>query len=292
MKRVTTTCPMCRTTFRVSPVQLAARAGEVRCGQCGAVFNGLEMLALKDAAAGTSAHEGELANEPERNDIAHVRSAPNSDAPKSRPNVAHDTRSARSPRPDMPASVEATDARQALRAHALQAAALYPRAELAADTPHRTLWRTGSIFLSLTLTAQTAYQLRDPLARVYPQMRPGLEALCNVLSCEVKLPRDAGQLSIESSDLQQQPGRESEVVLVAALRNHAPYAQAYPALELTLTGTQDQALVRRVLRPADYLEPKRKESNGMAANAEINIQARFEVVDVRPVGYRLFLFYP
>jgi len=39
-----TTCPECRTTFRVSQPQLEARRGLVRCGSCRAVFNAYDTL--------------------------------------------------------------------------------------------------------------------------------------------------------------------------------------------------------------------------------------------------------
>jgi predicted Zn finger-like uncharacterized protein len=39
-----TTCPECRTTFRVSQEQLGARRGLVRCGGCHAVFNAYDTL--------------------------------------------------------------------------------------------------------------------------------------------------------------------------------------------------------------------------------------------------------
>ena len=39
-----TRCPECLTTFRVSPEQLKARAGKVRCGQCQQVFNALDNM--------------------------------------------------------------------------------------------------------------------------------------------------------------------------------------------------------------------------------------------------------
>ena len=36
-----TRCPGCATVFRVTPEQLAMRGGQVRCGQCKAVFDGV-----------------------------------------------------------------------------------------------------------------------------------------------------------------------------------------------------------------------------------------------------------
>jgi predicted Zn finger-like uncharacterized protein len=39
-----TRCPGCATAFRVLPGQLAARAGQVRCGKCNTVFDGIAAL--------------------------------------------------------------------------------------------------------------------------------------------------------------------------------------------------------------------------------------------------------
>lgn len=44
-------CPNCQTVFRVTPEQLRARAGKVRCGQCQAVFNALDSLLEEEKPA-------------------------------------------------------------------------------------------------------------------------------------------------------------------------------------------------------------------------------------------------
>jgi len=45
-----TRCPTCTTTFRITPEQLKARLGRVRCGQCQAVFNALDALVEESSA--------------------------------------------------------------------------------------------------------------------------------------------------------------------------------------------------------------------------------------------------
>jgi predicted Zn finger-like uncharacterized protein len=44
-----TRCPVCGTAFRVQREQLAARSGKVRCGKCGAVFDGIVGLVEEGA---------------------------------------------------------------------------------------------------------------------------------------------------------------------------------------------------------------------------------------------------
>src|SRR6185295_11809560 len=48
---IVTQCPSCATTFRVTPPQLQAQHGMVRCGRCAQVFDGFKTLAtLPDTA--------------------------------------------------------------------------------------------------------------------------------------------------------------------------------------------------------------------------------------------------
>jgi predicted Zn finger-like uncharacterized protein len=52
-----TTCPRCKTSFRVVADQLKLRRGMVRCGVCQNVFNGLEHLRYVEALSGGQASE-------------------------------------------------------------------------------------------------------------------------------------------------------------------------------------------------------------------------------------------
>ena len=48
-----TRCPDCATAFRVTEPQLRARAGRVRCGRCGALFDALAALGSDPASRPT-----------------------------------------------------------------------------------------------------------------------------------------------------------------------------------------------------------------------------------------------
>ena len=81
-------------------------------------------------------------------------------------------------------------------------------------------------------------------------------------------------------------------MFTAALRNRANYTQAFPSIELTLTDTADQAMVKRIFHPPDYLADKAQIERGIASLQEANIRLRLELIDSSAVGYRLFVFYP
>jgi len=76
------------------------------------------------------------------------------------------------------------------------------------------------------------------------------------------------------------------------LRNRASYAQTYPNLELTLTNSMDEALARRFFPPKEYLKPNEDEKQGLLPNHEIGIKLHLDTADIKPTGYRLFLYYP
>jgi predicted Zn finger-like uncharacterized protein len=146
-----------------------------------------------------------------------------------------------------------------------------------------------ALLLVLVLAGQVAYYQRASLMVLFPGLRPEAEKLCARAGCELPYPRRAEMMSIESSALAADPNNPAVMVLSATLRNRAPFPQAQPALELTLTDSGDQALARRVLTPADY------GAGGRAffpAESELPIKLYFDASAVKATGYRLYLFYP
>jgi hypothetical protein len=151
-----------------------------------------------------------------------------------------------------------------------------------------------AFFAVVALVAQAAYRYRTEVAALVPEARPGLAWACRLLQCQIPLPRRPEQMSIDSSDLQADGRSESVIVLNAVLHNRAAFPQEYPSLELTLTDDADQPVLRRVLAPADYLEPDRAAliSQGLAPGAEAALRVRLDGSRSRAIGYRLYLFFP
>jgi hypothetical protein len=118
--------------------------------------------------------------------------------------------------------------------------------------------------------------------------------MCQLARCDVPLPRRPELMSIDSSDLQADSRFESMIVLNAVLRNRAPFAQEFPALELTLTDERDRTVVRKVLSPVQYLDPARLagRSQGLAPGSELALRVNFDAGRVKAIGYRLYLFFP
>lgn len=107
-----------------------------------------------------------------------------------------------------------------------------------------------SLLLLAALLAQWGVQQRDTLAALEPRLAPALQALCGPLRCEIRAPRHIESLVIDSSTFNRL-GPDA-YRLSFALKNTDVIALEMPSLEVTLTDTQDQAVVRRVLTPEQF----------------------------------------
>lgn len=284
-----TRCPQCQTAFRVTPEQLKARQGQVRCGQCQSVFNALETLveempAVVPAAATPSPVEpavDELQTE-SATPIATGTEPPSPPEPEPVPKPEPE------PEPE-PQSIAEEQPRSAPEL----APAAEPLLHEAEPMQRRTWpWLLGSLVALPVLALQAAVTFRVELATIAPDLKPALVSLCEVAGCRVELPRKIELLGIETSDLHPDPTRPGYLQLEAGLRNRAPFAQTWPHLELTITDTGDKPVVRRVLAPAEYLPAETDPVAGLAANREQGIHLEIEAAGVPAAGYRLYIFYP
>ena len=170
-----------------------------------------------------------------------------------------------------------------------------PRPSAAARLSPWVSW-PALVVLLLVLAGQVTFRYRGDLVLLFPGLRPWAEMACSPFNCEIPLPQRAELMSIESSDLQADSANPGVMVLSATLRNRAPFAQMPPALELTLTDTQDQPVARRVLTAADYFArsgPALASGNALfPAGAELPVKVFFAASALKATGYRLYLFYP
>ena len=250
-----TRCPSCGTAFRVQAAQLAQRGGRVRCGKCSTVFDGV--AALNEPAAAREPAEKE-------------------------------------PSPQL-ALFEPSEALPIQDPVNLAQPA--PQADFLREGPPPrggAMWGVGALIALIALLFQAVLLYRTELCVLFPGTREPLAAICRLLGCTLHLPRKPDLMSIETSDLESDRRHDGVIVLNAVIHNRAPFAQEYPALELTLTDERDQPVLRRVLAPAEYLQnaPAAGAARGIAPGSETTLRLHFHTGSVRPVGYRLYLFYP
>lgn len=276
-----TRCPSCDTTFRVHAPQLSARGGRVRCGKCSLIFDALSQVVEEDTASPEVGPSPQLALFDPARLAAEAREAA---AARAREAAARSAAGPAQPavprvrRPTTPAPDEA--------------AFLATRRE---RSRFLLMWSLLALLALLVLAAQAVVHFRTDLVLLAPKLRPQLEIACEMLGCQVHLPRDPDLIGIESSELRFDQKRDSIIRLTALLRNRATFAQELPALELTLTDEKDRPVARRVLLPADYLGAKDAQTrlaSGIAPGAEEVINVELELLGLHAAGFRLYLFYP
>lgn len=152
----------------------------------------------------------------------------------------------------------------------------------------------GSALLAALLLAQLAVVFRIELATRWPSLRPSLVQLCAAFGCTVGWPARADLLAVVGTELQAVPGTDV-LELTAVVRNRANFKVALPAIEVTLTDTQNRALARKVFAPVDYLasagEPSSRIDEGLAAGSDYTIRVAFEARGIAAVGFLVYPFY-
>ncbi|RYX90652.1 MAG: DUF3426 domain-containing protein [Comamonadaceae bacterium] len=327
-----TRCPACGTMFKVVPDQLRISEGWVRCGHCAEVFDASAHMQQDQAAASAAPPTpAPAAAAAPVHDQAHAHAsvdvpAPDSQAPAStfsdsqldrnlyqllaeepmpQPLAGEGPVPAPSrPAPLQPASRPAqsqpfedslTDLEASLPDPALDDVSFVREAR------RKAFWRKPATRGVLTLVVlvllavlglQVAYHERDRISAMEPRARPLLQALCSRFQCSVQPLRQIESIVIDSSAFNKL--RADTYRLSFTVKNNAPLALAMPAIELSLTDSADQPVLRRVLMPADLGAASPNASPVLAAGGEwsgtfpINVSGGSS----RVVGYRLLAFYP
>ncbi|MDE0926571.1 MAG: zinc-ribbon domain-containing protein [Methylophilaceae bacterium] len=284
-----TSCPQCDTQFLLNDELIAAYGGKVQCGSCEHVFNASDRLTEVDDDV-SSADEYKVAIEttpaektPPVNRLPPVETA------------SFDTD------PDLTASKETLIdyiiGQPAATVNPTAEKEAAPEAVLNLDgvnkksRQHFFLSILISLLLLLVFIGLSVYFLRGKIASEYPQLKPALERICKMLNCTIDLPKNLGLISIGNSDMQEDDDYQAVINLSSSLQNNATYSQAYPNIELTLTDSDDTPVIKKLIKPKDYLVSKKKLAQGLAPHEIANIKIALRVDEASVASYRILLLY-
>jgi predicted Zn finger-like uncharacterized protein len=286
-----TRCPRCRTLFRVTPAQLQARTGRVRCGRCTHAFDAYEALAAEAGnvlAAPQPVDVPEAEQHEARVDASKASTAPAPLAAPSAPvepsavNVAPVAAPITSAAPPRNAEASAQSAADADTKNRLAALMRTPTTAQ--------MWSMGAAALVLVLLFQVLFAYRSDIAARSRAFRSVLTSVCEHAGCRVALPQRPDLVRIEASDVHMvDAGRPQLIQLTATLRSYAGYDVGYPALDLVLTNANEHALARRIFTPDEYLDQSRDPQAGIPANAEITVALDLDTGNLNAAGFRLDL---
>lgn len=310
--------------FKVVPDQLRISEGWVRCGHCAEVFDASAHMQQDQAPAPAPTPAPAHSHAPAHASV--IEPAPDSQAPASTFSDSQLDRNlykllAEEPMPDPMGGAEPVPApsRPAPLHPASRPAQLQPfedsLSDLEASLPdpalddvsfvrdarRKAFWRKPAIRGVLTLVVlvllaalglQVVYHERDRISALEPRARPLLQALCSRFQCSVQPLRQIESIVIDSSAFNKL--RADTYRLSFTVKNNAPLPLAMPAIELSLTDSADQAVLRRVLMPADLGAASPNASPVLGAGGEWTGTFPITVSggSSRVVGYRLLAFYP
>ena len=154
----------------------------------------------------------------------------------------------------------------------------------------RVLLTLMALLLVATLGLQVLVHERDRIAATEPAAKEALLTVCAWLDCDIQPVRQIESVVIDSSSFTKV--RADVYRLNLTLKSTAAIALAVPALELTLTDLQDQAVVRRVLLASELSADKGILEAGAELTTAIPITVKSGGNTERISGYRLLAFYP
>ena len=155
----------------------------------------------------------------------------------------------------------------------------------------RVVWAIlAALFLLLLLVGQIVVQERNRIAAASPMTKPALQWLCDVVACNMGAVQKLDALVIESSAFNKVRGDLYKLAL--SVRNTSDVEVAMPAVELTVTDIQDQAVMRKVLHPLDLGVTRAVLPPGRDWSGSMVVSLSAASLPARVMGYHIEVFYP
>ena len=262
-------CPACQTTFKVTPAQLAARRGMVRCGICSAIFHAEQRLLRVPATPGAET------TVPAREESVSAKKT------KRKSRSAGARRRRARIEPALMTSTEKTDFPTVTE---LENILKKPRSFWPSF-----FWSLGSLALLILLAGQILYFYHDELA-VDPAWRPVVREFCDHAGCELRPRQDIARIELLQTSIAPHPKYANALRIRATLVNRASFAQAYPGMEISLTNNAGSLLARRTFIPTQYLETPT--SGELTPNVVATALLDITNPDSKAVGYEIRLVSP
>ena len=308
-----TSCPACDTQFLLTKEQLKAYKGKVQCGNCEHIFNAknrltevpddihsaaeykvsleehgkeshIEVTQITDEKPIDEVLNSVLEGVPSLQDLA---AWPAADTTQTSSQNTYFDESTINITPEIIEAYETEPIHAPIVIEDLTADVRFSKPKVKIN-----YWLLFfSLLLILLAGLQSIYAMRIQIAAEYPQFKPLLQQACANLQCEIPLPKNLDLLTIDDSDMQEDENHENVIKFSSLLINNANYAQSYPDIELTLTATDDQPVLRKLIKPTEYLQTSANAAAGLAAREEVRVNLAINVKDLTVAGYRVLLVY-
>jgi predicted Zn finger-like uncharacterized protein len=274
-----TSCPKCRTFFSLGAAQLRAARGQVRCGNCLEIFDGLQFL-TDDAFDGHRAESPPLGT----GDASLLPEQWSEAGQPARPAEASKGDAAAGPAspPVLEASTHSNLDEQVPEVLKEDIA----RAEVERRSRANSwIFTTAAVLLLAGLALQYAWFKPAGLLAAYPQARAWLEALCTRTGCSLPDRRDPSKIQMLARDVRVHPGYEGALLVSATLVNVAPHAQPYPLMQFNVFNVNGQTIASRVFEPKEFLSADVNADGEMSPRKPLQIAIEMIAPEEAAVSY-------
>jgi len=155
------------------------------------------------------------------------------------------------------------------------------------EAPRRWPLAVAAALLAAVLGLQAVHHWRQDLVRS-PAAGPWMLRAYHALGLDLQPPVDLGRFELRQLGAASDPGQAGRIRVRASIVNHAPFAQPYPLLRLTLQDRFGSTIGARNLGPTEYLPAAAVDASGLLGASQ---RADAEVVFVDPgreaVGFEL-----
>lgn len=303
-----TSCPQCDTQFLLDDELIKAYRGKVQCGSCEHVFNAKNRLTeVGDDINSAEEYQASLededdADEIEQESVSIEPEVETADEAGFSVDDLEDEPTIEAEEVEIYISDDEPSDSQIIEqtSTAIVAAPgniddfskhISPAKQKKYRKSRPVLYSVLSILLIAIACLQSIYYLRVKIAALYPQYKPMLVQACEKLKCTIDLPKELDALAIENSDMQEDDQYQSVINFSTSLKNNAQYSMAYPNIELTLTDTDDKIVIRKLLKPQDYLSDDTKIAQGLTGRDSDTIKLALYINQLTVAGYRILLAY-
>lgn len=146
----------------------------------------------------------------------------------------------------------------------------------------------GVVVLPVALLLQVGLHERNALVAWQPSLRPALQFMCTALQCQLGTRQQITALVVSGSAFAKVE-RDRSYQLSLSIQNKASTPVGMPAVELTLTDAQDQAIARRVITAKELgAPPELKAGSEWTGTVPVTTNG----LNLQVSGYRVLLFYP
>lgn len=273
-----TRCPECRTAFRITPAQLEARAGLVRCGSCAAAFQADQHLfdTLPDNAATQEIARTDDSRDDARDGGGGALSGRSGLLPSRGTSTSLYVGTDAAPMEGAPTTMPEDGL-------PLMDDLPFGRARRRVPTA---LWYLGAVLSLVVFAGQMAYFYAPSLARD-ARLQPWLARYCERLGCTIQPPPGKLPIDLAETAVEPHPQFQNALRLHAVLVNRAERARPWPLMEVSLTDSEGKLLARRHFNATQYLESP--PSAGAPPAVAVRTQIDVIPADGRAVGYEIRL---